>query len=293
MKEPGKLHQNLNQSSSTNREYFISIIIPTFNREIEVERAIESVLDQTYTNFELIVVDDGSTDNTLKILSQFKKHIKIIKTKNMGVSAARNVGIMEAKGTHICFLDSDDYWSTKKLERQVAALKKKNEYKIIYTNEIWIRNGRRVNQCKVHQKYSGFIFQNCLPLCIISPSSVMIERSVFEDVGVFDEDLPACEDYDLWLRITSKYKIYFLDENLIFKTGGHADQLSRKFWGMDRFRVKALIKILSSDLAKKDRKAVIKVLLKKCEILLQGSEKRGKTAESKQYAEIIKKYKKK
>ena len=168
---------------------------------------------------------------------------------------------------------------------------KNPEIEICYTNEIWIRNGVRVNQKKIHQKYSGWIFQRCLPLCIISPSSVLLHREVFNKVGLFDENLIVCEDYDLWLRVSTVYPITFIDEPLIIKRGGHQDQLSRKFWGMDRFRIMALEKILSkNDLKEEDRKVAVAILKKKCNIVAHGCFKRGKIDEGNNYRAILKKY---
>ncbi len=101
--------------------------------------------------------------------------------------------------------------------------------RVCHTDEIWIRNGRRVNARKKHGKKGGWIFQHCLPLCAMSPSSIMIHRDVFTALGGFDERLPACEDYDLWLRITARYPVLFTRQPLIEKYGGHDDQLSRKY----------------------------------------------------------------
>ena len=212
----------------------VSVIIPTFNRAYCLRDSIQSVLDQRA--FELIVVNDGSKDDTDKILGHFPK-IKVKKyNNNRGVSFARNKGLEKAKGSLICFLDSDDIWEEGKLETQVKWMQGHPECKAVYTDEIWIRNGVRVNPMNKHKKYSGDIFKQCLPLCIVSPSSIMLRKSVLEEVGRFDEKMPVCEDYDLWLRIAVRYHFKFLKEKFIVKRGGHDDQLSRKHWGMDRWR---------------------------------------------------------
>jgi len=269
----------------------VSVIIPTYNRASWLRGAIDSVLDQTFADFELIVVDDGSTDNTKEIVADYGDKIRYFYQPNKGPSAARNTGIGQAKADLICFLDSDDRWIKNKLQTQVEFIRQNPLTKISYTNEIWIRNGKRVNQKKVHQKYSGWIYQKCLPLCIISPSSVMIHRDVFDKVGLFDENLLVCEDYDLWLRISCRYPIFFIDQSLIIKNGGHKDQLSHRFWGMDRFRVKALEKILQENiLSDQDRQATIEMLKKKCTILANGYFKRGKLEEGNVFLNIIKKY---
>jgi len=251
----------------------ISVIIPTYNREISLERAIESVLTQTYRNFELIVIDDGSTDDTSRIIKKYKRKIRYFSQLHSGVSSARNLGLEKSEGAWVAFLDSDDYWLPEKLSRQMRWLAEKPQWLIVQTDEKWIRNGVFVNPMNKHRKYSGWIFQQCLPLCIVSPSAVIIHQKVFNDVGVFDESLPVCEDYDLWLRIALKYEIGLLPEKLIVKTGGHSDQLSRKYWGMDRYRVLALEKILLAGLDRTQTGLVLDEIIKKLSILNQGRAK--------------------
>jgi glycosyltransferase involved in cell wall biosynthesis len=200
------------------------------------------------------------------------------------VSAARNRGIHEAKGPWLGFLDSDDEWRPAKLERQMGALERHPEYRLCHTNEIWIRRGRRVNPMKKHRKLGGRIFRACLPLCIISPSSALVHRSLFDDIGLFDESLPVCEDYDFWLRVTALHPVLYLDELLIVKHGGHHDQLSRRYWGMDRFRIRALEKAISSGtLSDEDRAAAIDALLEKIDIYLAGARKRERWDEAERY----------
>ena len=184
----------------------ISVIIPTYNRKKHIKKAIDSVMRQSYEPFEIIVIDDGSIDGTYELIKQSysSSQISIEKQINNGVSSARNKGVKLANGDWIAFLDSDDEWLENKLELQVREIKKSKNFLICHTNEIWIRNGIRVNQMKKHQKYGGSIFEKCLDMCRISPSSVMINRCVFDEIGLFDESLIICEDYDMWLRITSK-----------------------------------------------------------------------------------------
>ena len=246
---------------------------------------------QTLQSMEIIIVDDGSTDETNAVLADYPG-LCIISQDNRGVSAARNVGIEKAGGEWLAFLDSDDEWLKEKLEKQWDVIC--NDDKLIcHTEEIWIRNGQRVNPMKKHQKYGGLIYEKCLPLCVISPSSVMIHKTVFNDVGNFDETLEVCEDYDLWLRICSKYPVLFVDEPLIVKYGGHDDQLSRKHWGMDRFRAKALEKMIASGASNdEDEKATVNMLIQKCEIIINGMKKRGKDVEAMEWEEKLKKYKK-
>ncbi len=239
-----------------------------------MSRALDSVLAQTMPAFEIIVIDDGSTDDTRILLSQCYPEVTYLYQQNQGVSAARNAGIAAANGDWIALLDSDDVWLESKLEQQCTAILTAPEYEICHTEEIWIRNGVRVNQMKKHQKYGGSIFQKCLPLCVISPSSVLMKKSVFDQAGLFDESFPACEDYELWLRLCATLPVLYIEVPLIYKYGGHEDQLSRQFWGMDRFRVKAIDKTLRyCVLAEEDKLAAIVMLLKKVRILEKGAHK--------------------
>ena len=269
----------------------IAVIIPTYNRVTLLERAIESVLAQTLAADEVIRVDDGSTDNTASFIKQHYPQLTYLYQHNKGVSAARNRGIKTASSDWICLIDSDDSWQPDKLEKQTKALSENRDYLICHTNETWYRNGEVLHQAEKHRKRGGYIFQYCLPLCAISPSSVMIKKRLFDSVGLFDEKLPACEDYDMWLRICCKYPVLFLDEALINKYGGHADQLSRKHWGMDRFRITALKKCIeSNDLNEIDQQAAITVMLKKISIFLKGSEKHGNSNLSNDFKALSKQY---
>lgn len=281
----------------------VSVIIPTYNRENFISECVQSVLAQTMPAREIIVVDDGSTDATYNILSDFgfnsistqKTVLRYFFQENRGVSAARNLGIREAKSEYIALLDSDDIWLKSKLDRQVAAFRNDNtKTRLCHTDEIWMRNGVRINQHKKHKKYGGNVFRSCLKLCCISPSSTMMHRSIFTDFGFFDEDLPACEDYDYWLRYSAKEDVIFIDEPLIIKQGGHSDQLSGAHWGMDRFRIRSLEKLLNEpgiELVYKND-AIREVILKLA-ILINGSLKRKKFSyaasmlEKKQYWENI------
>ena len=269
----------------------ISVIIPVYNRAWCLEKTLQSVLAQTFRNFEVIVVDDGSTDGTPDLLRRFPE-VRVHRwEENRGVSAARNQGIQMAQGQWICFLDSDDRWIENKLQMQMDWMQEHPECPACYTDEIWIRNGVRVNPKNKHRKYSGDIFRHCLPLCIISPSSILMRASILQDIGDFDTDLAACEDYDLWLRLTSRYPVDFIAEKLIIKTGGHADQLSHKYRGMDRFRVYALEKILKlNDLSRQQRAWVLEALVEKCSILHLGYQNRGKKEEARIYYQAAESY---
>lgn len=269
----------------------ISLIIPSYNRSHLLKRALQSVFEQSLLPDEVIVVDDGSTDDTAEMLHNLFPQVIYLHQDNAGVSSARNLGIQHSTGSWIALLDSDDTWLKDKLVMQVSSLKQSPEIKICHTEEIWIRNGTRVNAMNKHKKSGGWIFEQCLPLCAMSPSSIMIHRSIFDELGLFDESLPACEDYDLWLRISNAFPVLFLEQPLINKYGGHEDQLSHQHWGMDRFRIQALDKLLKQgQLSHKNKDLATKMLLKKARIFQKGAEKRGKLESVNHYQSLIDTY---
>ena len=247
------------------------------------------MLAQTLSPDEVIVVDDGSTDDTPELLSRFGDSIRLVRQENRGVSAARNAGIRAASGEWFAFLDSDDLWLPRKLEAQVAALDDpaRADFRVVYTDEKWIKDGRHKNQGKQHRKYSGWIYEKCLPSCIISPSSVMIHCSVFDTVGRFDEDLPACEDYDMWLRVCARFSVLYLPEKLIVKQAGDWSQLSAQH-SLDRYRIIALRKILDeSVLSDEQEEATASALREKARIYAIGCRKHGREDEAAWAEEMI------
>jgi glycosyltransferase involved in cell wall biosynthesis len=269
----------------------VSVVIPTCDRCDTLVRALLSVYAQTRPPAEIIVVDDGSTDGTQEKVEQEFPEVSLVRQSNRGVSAARNRGIAEVSGEWIAFLDSDDEWKPEKLEKQLVELGKDSAAPLCHTNEIWIRNGRRVNEGKRHAKAGGRIFQRCLPLCVISPSASIVRQSLFDEVGLFDESLPVCEDYDMWLRICARYPVSFVADRLTIKYGGHADQLSRSFPAMDRYRIRAIEKILEEGiLQEEDREAAVTMLRKKINVYMDGAKKRDRTDETELYLTMLTKY---
>ncbi len=267
----------MTDTKETNR---VSVILPTFNRAAFLAEAIDSVLAQRNADFELIVVDDGSTDGTPRLLAAYAGRLQVIRQARAGVSAARNRGVAAARGGLLAFIDSDDLWRPGKLAAQVAFMEANPDMAICQTEEIWIRNGRRVNPGRRHRKACGLIFERSLELCLVSPSAVMLRRGLFAAAGGFDESLPACEDYDLWLRIGCRHPVGLIDAALVVKRGGHADQLSR-MPGLDRYRIRAIAKILAAGvLSASQRAAALAVLRAKCQIYAAGCRKRGRNAEA-------------
>ena len=255
----------------------ISVVIPVYNRELTIRRAIDSVLAQELHPDEIIVVDDGSTDPTPEILKSYDHKIQIVRQENKGVSAARNRGVETAAGKWIAFLDSDDEWTPDKLQKQLACYRLHPNMRILQTEERWIRNNMRVNPGKKYSKKSGNIFKNCLKTCIVGPSTVMCERSLLMEMGGFDEKLPVCEDYDLWIRIAAKYAIPLLPEALTIKYGGHPDQLSLSTPAMDRYRVQSLEKIYKEvTLSRIQRIELLEELILKLSYLYEGAVRRQK-----------------
>jgi glycosyltransferase involved in cell wall biosynthesis len=256
----------------------VSVIIPTFNRAAFVREAIDSVLGQNYSHLEVIVVDDGSQDDTSAAVREYGTQVTYMPQPHSGVSAARNRGVAAAHGELIAFLDSDDLWLPQKVTAQVALFGQQPQVQACYTDEIWIRRGVRVNPRQIHAKHAGWIFLPSLSRCIISPSSIMLRRPLWQRLGGFDETLPACEDYDLWLRLTALVPVALLPERLIVKRGGHADQLSRTTPVLDQYRIVALEKMLTASLSWQQQQAVLQHLVHKCHIVALGAQKRHQMA---------------
>lgn len=265
----------------------VSVIIPTYNRAALVTEAVASVLAQTRPDFELLVVDDASTDDTATALAPYAARIRLLRRESRGgVSAARNTGIAAARGEWLTFLDSDDLWLPEKLARQLAFLSENPDLLICQTEETWVRRGVRVNPPLTHRKIGGLIFYQSLERCLVSPSAVILHRRLIEQHGGFDEDLSAAEDYDLWLRLAWRYEIGLLPEPLIVKRGGRPDQLSAQ-WGLDRFRIRALLKLLNEpELPPPYARAARRTLARKCAIYAQGCVKRAKPDEARGYQEL-------
>ena len=266
----------------------ISVIIPTYNRASVLPRAVHSVLRQTHSHLELIVVDDGSEDQTSQLIASIRDpRLRYVHQRHQGVAQARNTGIDMAQGQYVALLDSDDAWSTRKLQAQLA-FTRSGGWEISQTQEIWIRNGRRVNPGVRHAKRSGWIFIPSLELCLVSPSCVLMSRRCWEETGPFDPRLPACEDYDLWLRCSLCYPVGLIPEYLVTRYAGHPDQLSGKIIGLDLYRIMSLCKLLTAaDLSPEHRRAARRQLALKGRRYVQGCLKRGKAEEAERIGEML------
>jgi len=222
----------------------ITAIIPSYNRYTLLKRAIESILAQTQSVDEIIVVDDGSTDQTQQIQTDFP-NISYFYQKNRGVSSARNLGIHHAKNEWIAFLDSDDEWLPQKIKKQSMLHQTKDKVLMSYTAENWIRDAKQVKIPKKYRKIGEDAFVENLSYCNIAPSSVIISKDLLLEMECFDESLEVCEDYALWLKITSIHEIALVNEKLINKYAGHDEQLGfRK--DMDIIRLQILKQLVKS-----------------------------------------------
>ena len=269
----------------------ISVVIPVYNRQHTLKRALDSVMQQSSPADEVIVVDDGSTDQSADIVSKHFPQVRLLRQPNKGVSAARNAGIRSASSDWIALLDSDDEWLPQKLATVRDAFGSHPQEVLFHSDEIWIRDGVRVNAMNKHRKRGGMIFEYCLPLCVISPSAAVIHRSVFDRVGLFNEALPACEDYDLWLRLCQCLPVFYIDRPLIRKYGGHADQLSRKYWGMDRFRIRALHALMQQPgLTPQQQQQTQDMIVRKLGILIKGARKHQNHAVLEEFEPLLTHY---
>ena len=269
----------------------ISVVIPSFNRAEVLPRALHSVLRQTRSPDQVIVVDDGSTDGTSDLVAREFPTVTVLLQENRGVSSARNLGVASSTCKWIAFLDSDDEWLPEKLQIQLNELTRNDGHRVCHCDEFWIRRGMRVNPMKKHRKKGGWIFRDCLPLCVVSPSAVILERALLESIGGFDESLPACEDYDLWLRIAAFHPVLFVDMPLLVKYGGHDDQLSARYWGMDRFRIRALENIIEAGrLNPDDYQSACRMLVRKARIFCNGARKRNRVEDVRRYEAICARY---
>lgn len=270
----------------------ISVIIPTYNRAESLERALDSVVRQTLSCDEIIVIDDGSTDETNGITERFSENCKIpVKyffQNNQGPASARNNGIRRAQFEYIAFLDSDDHWKKNKLQLQYSKLVENPDMFISHTKEQWFRRGIHLNQKKIHQPGKGDIFKHCLQLCAVGMSTVMVKAELFYQVGFFNEKLRCCEDYDLWLRTSCSYPFLLIDTALTVKEGGRDDQVSYQYRiGMDKLRISAIVDLLrNNNLSSKQLGWTLEELQRKCHVYGKGCIKHGRPEEGARYVKV-------
>jgi len=265
----------------------LSAVVPVYNRAEMLLEALESIRGQTLPPDEIIVVDDGSTDGSA-LKAATCPGVRVAGQRHLGVAAARNRGIALSRGRLIAFLDADDLWDPKKLKIQKGFMDRHPSIPLSHTAEIWVRNGRRVNPGKKYRKRGGDVFRACLETCFIAASTVMARRELFETVGNFDESFPACEDYDLWLRIACRFPVGYIDTPLATRREGHEDQLSHTVPHLEGFRVEALFKLLEKqNLPAAQKEKVLDCLARKARIVISGLEKKNLTREAEALAERV------
>lgn len=275
----------------------VSVIIPSYNRAELLSEAVKSVTAQTFRDFELIVADDGSTDGTAARLAALGfssvpgSRLLHLRLRHGGTPGrARNRGAAAARGGLLAFLDSDDLWLPEKLERQLPLLRKR---RISHTRELWLRNGREVSQAGQRHRREGDIFDDSLVKCVIGPSTVVLERGLFEECGGFREDMEIAEDYELWLRITAREDVSYRDEVLTIKRAGSGDQLSEKYGQIEIFRIHGLKRLVDGNYFSADPEKAVSAraeLARKCFIHAAGCRKRGKDTDAAEYDRFAKMY---
>ena len=254
----------------------VSVVIPVFNRPRSLEQAITSVLGQSRQVFEMIVVDDSSKEDLSRCrnLVEASGHRWLSLPSNIGPAGARNTGAAEVRGDWIAFLDSDDIWRPRKLQSQVDWHRRHPEIRVSQCEEAWFRHGQPVRKPAAwRQPETGRIFEACVHRCLIGPSCVMIERSLFHDLGGFDPSYRVCEDYELWLRLTLRESVGLVEGGpLVERRAGQPDQLSVITPAMDRFRVRALQGLLrSAELSPSQSCLVLDAIAEKAGILARGA----------------------
>jgi glycosyltransferase involved in cell wall biosynthesis len=298
----------------------VSVIIPTYNRERLVCEAAASVLAQSFQDFELIIADDGSTDNTEKNLERYTGYAAhtrahwsthgphepvhgtvYLKLRHSGMPGlVRNKGSQAARGRYLAFLDSDDLWLPEKLELQMRLFQADTEPPLLcHTREKWLRGEKEISQAGQKHRREGDIFADALVKCVIGPSTLVVEKAFFENHGGFREDLEIAEDYELWLRMTFTQPVQYVDKALTIKRAGikqagvrgpdEENNLSEKYGHIEIFRIRALRDLVdkgffSSHAAKE--KLAREELARKCGIYACGCHKRGRPAEAAEYEKL-------
>jgi glycosyltransferase involved in cell wall biosynthesis len=218
----------------------VSVVIPTFNREKFITKALDSVMDQTYQDYEVVVMDDGSKDNTREIVENYGKKVSYFYQENRGIASARNEAIKRSSGDYIAFLDSDDYWVREKLETQIDLFDKHPEYGMVASCCSSIRLDGSFRE-KNRPGKSGWVLRDLFNKNFIRTSSALIKKECLSRVGLFDEDFRECEEYDLWLRIAAMYPIGFINDSLAVYVD-NAEGISTDSLAGRLFRLKVLEK---------------------------------------------------
>jgi len=268
----------------------VSIIIPVYNRKELVKEAIASISRQTYTDYEVIVADDGSDDGLEECVPPFRRQVRRLKYVSLShcgfPGAVRNTGIEEAEGEYIAFLDSDDLWYPDKLKLQIPLLEAQPHISLVHAREVWVRNGCVVSQKGQKHRRTGDVFTDSLKKCIIGPSTVCVRREFLYEIGLFRDDMEIAEDYELWLRATARTEVGYIDMPLVEKRAGHGSlQLSEKYGQIEIFRIEGLLDLAGrrwfedgTERGTACQDAAAEELLRKTAIYAAGARKRGRAA---------------
>ena len=279
----------------------VSVIIPAYNRAPLLKEAVRSVLAQSFRDIEIIIADDGSTDGTPSMLRELEEKslsapegppLRLLRQDHRGMAGqVRNFAVQAASGRYLAFLDSDDLWLPEKLSRQLPFFGKPPGLRLVHTRELWLRQGRVISQKGQRHRRFGDVFGDALEKCILGPSTVVLERSLFDEIGGFREDLEVAEDYELGLRITALHEIGYVDEPLTVKRAGEWPQLSKKYDHIEDFRIKALQPLIDQDrLPFSRRMPARRVLSRKCGVYARGCRKRGRSEEALRYEALAAAY---
>ncbi len=272
----------------------VSVVIPVYNRAGMIAEAVRSCLDQERVT-EVIVVDDGSTDGSGQVVTDVfgdESRVRYVLISHSGYPGfVRNRGAELAEGQYLAFLDSDDIWLPGKIATQLAIHRAGEEPRISHTRERWVRSGKTISQSSQRHRRTGDVFGDALQKCILGPSTVLMERSLFVETGGFREDLEIAEDYEYWLRITDRHRVGYIPDECTVKRAGHGDQLSEKYGHIEYFRIKALRGIVDGNvLEPAHRDSARSELARKCRIYAAGAEKRGKVDEANHFRELAERY---
>lgn len=224
----------------------VSIITPLYNGQEFIGQSIESALAQTYRNFELLIINDGSKDGSYEAVSPYLKDPRLIyiERENGGVGAARNTALARASGKYIAFLDQDDLWTTDKLAVQVPVLEQNPDIALVYSNQDFIGDDNKIIDYPWETGISGYCFREMIEKNWISVLTVLVRKSVIDEVGPFKEDISGTDDYEMWLRVTLKHKIEYIDQ-ILAHYRFHEVNFSKNLFKMTELFLKALTYVLN------------------------------------------------
>ncbi len=261
----------------------VSVIIHTYNNEKFIAETIESVLNQTYKDYEIIIVDDGSVDGTRDALSPYKQKIRYHYKENGGIASAKNTGISLSEAEFVAFLDHDDLWVSDKLQLQMECFKENPQVGLVYAQYTSFRDGKEL-RTKPEKGYSGWIFKELLAKSFIQTSTVMVKKECLNIVGSYDESFSLGDEYDMFLRISKKFQCGFVDKGLT-RYRVHDTNASNNDFLFDNENLGVYKKIYDNftDLDGEEKKILRKRIARYSMKVAEGLISQGKLEESKKY----------